>query len=74
MRSPAGLSAALYPRQDLDGHGGTPETHAVLVRTDDWLTAHPDAPRALRRIIIEQRSHLHRALKAQALTAQALAA
>ncbi len=65
----------LYPAgQDLDGHGGTPETHAVLVRTDDWLTAHPDAPRALRRIIIEQRSHLHRALKAQALTAQALAA
>jgi len=64
----------LYPAgQDLDGHGGTPETHAVLVRTDDWLTTHPDAPRALRRIIIEQRSHLHRALQAQAqaLTAQA---
>jgi len=64
----------LYPAgQDLDGHGGTPETHAVLVRTNDWLTTHPDAPRALRRIIIEQRSHLHRALQAQAqaLTAQA---
>ena len=61
-----------YPAgQDLDGHGGTPETHAVVVRTDDWLAAHPDAPRALRRIIIEQRSQLHRALKAQAVTAQA---
>lgn len=64
----------LYPAgQDLDGHGGTPETHAVIVRTDHWLAAHPDAPRALRRIIIEQRSHLHRSLKAQALTAPAIA-
>ncbi|SDL19903.1 aminopeptidase N [Arthrobacter sp. ok362] len=63
-----------YPAgQDLDGHGGTPETHAVIVRTDHWLAAHPDAPRALRRIIIEQRSHLHRSLRAQALTAPALA-
>jgi aminopeptidase N len=57
-----------YPAgQDLDGHGGTPENHAVIVRTDHWLAAHPEAPRALRRIIIEQRSHLHRALKAQSL-------
>ena len=64
-----------YPAgQDLDGHGGTPETHAVIVRTDHWLAAHPDAPRALRRIIIEQRSHLHRSLKAQSLTAPALGA
>ena len=45
-----------------------PAGHApVIVRTDTWLAAHPDAPRALRRIIIEQRSHLHRALTAQAL-------
>ncbi len=64
-----------YPAgQDLDGHGGTPETHAVIVRTDHWLAAHTNAPRALRRIIIEQRSHLHRSLKAQALTAPALGA
>ncbi|MCB5294663.1 aminopeptidase N [Arthrobacter sp. SO3] len=56
----------LYPAgQDL--HGGSPETHPVIVRTDHWLAGHPEAPRALRRIIIEQRSHLHRALKAQAL-------
>jgi aminopeptidase N len=61
----------LYPAgQDLDGYGGTPDTHAVIIRTDDWLAAHPDAPRALRRIIIEQRSQLHRALEAQALTAK----
>jgi aminopeptidase N len=64
----------LYPAgQDLDGHGGKPDTHAVIVRTDNWLAEHPEAPRALRRIIIEQRSLLHRALKAQALTAQSLA-
>ena len=56
----------LYPAgQDLDG--GSPETHPVIVRTDEWLAAHPEAPRALRRIIIEQRSHLHRALSAQSL-------
>jgi aminopeptidase N len=59
-----------YPAgQDLDGHGGTPENHPVIVRTDHWLAAHPEAPRALRRIIIEQRSHLHRSLRAQALDA-----
>ena len=40
----------------------------MIVRTDPWLAAHPDAPRALRRIIIEQRSQLHRSLRAQALT------
>ncbi|MDQ0850278.1 aminopeptidase N [Arthrobacter sp. B3I9] len=58
----------LYPSaQDLDGSGGTPETHAVIVRTDNWLAANGDAPHALRRIIIEQRSHLLRALTAQAL-------
>ncbi|MEC5180661.1 aminopeptidase N [Arthrobacter sp. CG_A4] len=60
----------LYPAgQDLDGHGADPDTHAVIARTDNWLAEHPEAPRALRRIIIEQRSHLHRALKSQALTA-----
>ncbi|WP_426977885.1 aminopeptidase N [Pseudarthrobacter sp. O4] len=65
----------LYPAaQDLDGHGGTPETHAVIVRSDNWLAEHADAPRALRRIIIEQRSQLHRSLTAQALTPQALIA
>ena len=58
----------LYPAgQDLDG--GTPDTHQVIVRTDTWLAEHPDAPRALRRIVIEQRSHLHRSLTAQTLAA-----
>ena len=56
----------LYPAsRDLARADGSPEEHPVIVRTDAWLAAHPDAPRALRRIIIEQRSHLHRALTAQ---------
>ncbi|RNL63838.1 aminopeptidase N [Arthrobacter oryzae] len=61
----------LYPAgQDLDGrgpdgHSGTPASHPVILRTDQWLADHPGSPRALRRIIIEQRSHLHRALSAQ---------
>ncbi|WLQ06075.1 aminopeptidase N [Arthrobacter oryzae] len=60
----------LYPAgQDLDG--ASPDSHAVILQTDGWLTRHPAAPRALRRIIIEQRSHLHRALIAQAAAAKA---
>ncbi len=70
----------LYPSgQDLDvqepieHEAGTPiaapDRHPVIVRTDRWLAEHADAPRALRRIIIEQRSHLHRALTAQATDA-----
>jgi aminopeptidase N len=56
----------LYPSaQDLPA-GTLPEHHPVVRRTDTWLAANADAPRALRRIIVEQRSHLLRALAAQA--------
>ena len=34
---------------------------------DAWLAAHPDAPGALRRIVIEQRDHLARDLRVRAL-------
>ena len=56
----------LYPEaQDLKA--GTPSAgHPVVVRTDEWLANNGDAPPALRRIIVEQRSHLLRALTAQA--------
>ncbi|SDW54070.1 aminopeptidase G. Metallo peptidase. MEROPS family M01 [Arthrobacter sp. cf158] len=58
----------LFPAaQDL-GEGMHAAEHPVIVRTDDWLGAHADAPRALRRIIVEQRSHLFRALTAQGAT------
>ena len=32
---------------------------------DGWLDAHPDAPGALRRLVLEQRDHLARDLRAQ---------
>jgi len=57
----------LFPAgQDLP-EGTAPEEHPVLLRTDAWLTGHADAPRALRRIVLEQRDHLLRALRAQAV-------
>jgi aminopeptidase N len=56
----------LYPGgQDL-APDTKPADHPVLGRTDRWLQEHIQAPRALRRIIIEQRDHLLRALTAQA--------
>lgn len=56
----------LFPlAQDLPA-GTQPAQHSVVLRTDAWLEANADAPRALRRIIVEQRSHLLRALTAQA--------
>lgn len=57
----------LFPSaQDLHG-GMAPADHPVLRRTDNWLATRTAAPRALRRIVIEQRSHLFRALTAQAV-------
>jgi aminopeptidase N len=64
----------LYPSaQDLHGDGARPEQQAVVLRTDAWLAANADAPAALRRIIVEQRSHLLRALTAQAAGASSTA-
>jgi aminopeptidase N len=55
----------LYPlAQDLPA-GTQPAQHPVVLRTDAWLEANSDAPRALLRIVLEQRSHLVRALTAQ---------
>jgi aminopeptidase N len=56
----------LFPlAQDLPA-GTMPEQHPVVLRTDAWLETNADAPPALRRIVVEQRSHLRRALTAQA--------
>jgi aminopeptidase N len=61
----------LFPlAQDLPADGTQPEQHPVVLRTDSWLTGNVDAPRALRRIVVEQRSHLLRALNAQALAVE----
>ena len=56
----------LFPASQDLGDADGPDSHPVLLRTDLWLREHPDAPRGLRRIIVEQRSHLIRALNAQA--------
>jgi aminopeptidase N len=56
----------LYPLAQDAEPGSDPAGHPVVVRTDEWLEANSNAPRALRRIILEQRSHLLRALTAQA--------
>jgi aminopeptidase N len=61
----------LYPlAQDL-AEGAEPSDHPVIGRTDQWLADNAEAPRALRRIIVEQRSHLLRALTAQAAAVKA---
>ena len=39
---------------------------ASLDRVDAWLAANGDAPAALRRIVIEERDHLARALRVRA--------
>ncbi|MET4061409.1 aminopeptidase N [Arthrobacter sp. UYP6] len=56
----------LFPgAQDLPEHM-VPADHPVLVASMDWLEANPQAPAALRRLIVEQQDQLLRALRAQA--------
>ncbi|MFH5822982.1 aminopeptidase N [Georgenia sp. AZ-5] len=59
------LVRGLYPaRQDAEpGHRA--EEHPVARATTAWLEANADAPAALRRLVIEERDHLRRALCAQ---------
>src|SRR5699024_4511188 len=49
------LVLGLYPRWSVD-------EEAVVEKTDAWLAAHDDAPAALRRLIIERRDDLARAI------------
>ncbi|AMM32677.1 Aminopeptidase G [Sinomonas atrocyanea] len=60
------LVAGLYPAGSSLGAHQDPQDHPVLGRTDAWLAEHADAPAALRRLVIEARDHLQRALVAQA--------
>lgn len=58
--------AGLYPSaQDLPLHT-VPADHPVLLLGQEWLETNPQAPGALRRIIIEAQDQLLRALRAQA--------
>ena len=61
----ARLVRGLYPGGEDLAAGQAPTEHPVVVRTDAWLDGNSDAPAALRRIVIEQRDHLVRALRAQ---------
>ncbi|MXM61927.1 aminopeptidase N [Streptomyces sp. HUCO-GS316] len=47
------------------------DSQATLDATDAWLTAHADAPPALRRLILESRDDLARSLRGQARDAAA---
>jgi aminopeptidase N len=59
------LARGLFPRGTLEPDEA-PERHPVVRQARGWLDAHPDAPAALRRIVIEQLDDLERALRAQA--------
>ncbi|MEU4350526.1 aminopeptidase N [Streptomyces sp. NPDC023838] len=49
------------------------DSRSTLDSTDEWLTAHPDAAPALRRLVLEARDDLARTLRGQACDAAAAA-
>ena len=51
--------------------GGTAATHPTVMAVDGWLAAHPAAPAALRRLVVEERDQLVRSLTAQATSSRA---
>ena len=56
----------LYPGHQDAAPGMAPADHPVVQKSVEWLELHPDAPAALRRIIIEQQDQLLRSLRVQA--------
>ncbi|WP_448072020.1 aminopeptidase N [Georgenia yuyongxinii] len=59
------LVRGLYPAHQDAEPDRDPADHPVVRRTTGWLDAEPDAPAALRRLVVEARDHLLRALRAQ---------
>ncbi|MCH8611749.1 aminopeptidase N [Arsenicicoccus dermatophilus] len=55
----------MFPRDADLAEGQTPEEHPVPVAAQAWLDEHPSAPGGLRRLVVEQRDHVLRALRAQ---------
>ncbi|HET8795368.1 MAG TPA: aminopeptidase N, partial [Arthrobacter sp.] len=64
----------LFPTNQEITAGEEPADHPVIRTADNWLETHSGSPAALRRIVIEQRDHLLRALTAQAVSAAATTA
>ncbi|MFC8304688.1 aminopeptidase N [Specibacter sp. NPDC057265] len=63
------LVRGLFPaRADLI-LGSSAQQHPLVLRTDAWLAANPAAADGLRRLVVEQRDHLVRALTAQSCSA-----
>ncbi|MEH0109856.1 aminopeptidase N [Tersicoccus sp. MR15.9] len=60
------LVRGLFPPAQELTPGTEPAEHPVVVRAGAWLDANPDAPAALRRILVEEQDGLLRALRAQA--------
>ena len=73
----AGVGRAVDPDRDGRGEGAVPvaarTTRRRWTATDAWLAAHADAAPALRRLVLEARDDLARALRAQACDAAAAA-
>jgi len=61
--------SGLFPaHQDaVPGGPDAQEGHPVLAAADEWLAGHPDAPRALRRLVVEHTDALRRSLRVQAM-------
>ncbi|MCZ6938905.1 aminopeptidase N, partial [Micrococcus luteus] len=59
----------LFPgRQDaVAGDADAQESHPTLAAAQRWLDEHPDAPGALRRLVVEHTDALRRSLRVQAV-------
>lgn len=65
------LVGGLFPSYADVEPGQDPLQHPELVRAQAWLDEHPDAPGALRRVMLENTDNLRRQLVAQGAAAQA---
>ncbi|MDQ4500998.1 aminopeptidase N [Sinomonas sp. ASV322] len=59
------IVTGLFPGDRSLGEEQAPEDDEVIRLADGWLVGHENAPAALRRLVVEQRDHLHRSLVAQ---------
>lgn len=59
------LVRGLFPPARDARHDVAATSHPTVIAVDDWLADHADAPAALRRLVVEERDHLLRGLRAQ---------